>query len=169
MPPCAAEVKWLGESVGFWIQTLVLAVSAIGGIWIILSRGKQEGRRATVDLVVEQKRDQQLTEAREWITKVRDKGETNLAKYLVNEESEEYKNILYLLNTYEFISVGIKTGAFSEKTYKRLRYTTLMGDWECFHGFVTEFRKGKSRNTLFQDFEWLYNRWKKNPLKKIEQ
>jgi len=158
-------IKWLGETKGFWVQTVVLGVSAIGGIWIILSRGQQEARRATVDLVVEQKRDTKLTVAREWINKTKERGETNLAKYLESPESTEYQNILYALNTYEFVAVGIRTGAFSETTYKRLRYSTLIADWECFHGFVTEFRKRHGTQSLFQDFEWLHERWKNKPLK----
>ena len=145
----------------------MLAVSAIGGIWIVLSRGKQEGRRATVDLVVEQKRDEKLVAAREWITCMKEKGETNLAKHLEIPTSQEYQHILYQLNTYEFVAVGIMTKAFSEKTYKRLRCSTFIADWECFQGFVTELRKKRAKPTLFQDSEWLYRRWKAKPLEKL--
>jgi len=146
----------------------MLAISAIGGIWIVLSRGRQEGRRATVDLVVEQKRDKELVAARNWIRDTKDRGETNLAKHLDHPASAEYGHILYALNTYEFVAVGIKTKAFSEKTYKRLRCSTFIADWECFRGFVTEIRKAKNLPTLFQDSEWLYDRWKKDPLKRLK-
>ena len=142
-----------------------MAVSAIGGIWIIRSRGKQEQRRATVDLIIEQKRDKELTEARELIRVMHENGETNLARHLNLPDSTEYKAILLALNTYEFIASGIRTNAFSESVYKRLRFSTVIRDWESFEGFVTEFRKQKKRDTFFQDLEWLYHRWKKNPLK----
>ena len=68
------------------------------------------------------------------------------------------------LNTYEFIACGIKMSAFSEKIYKRLRCTRVIKDWEAFEGFVIEFRKQKKSETFFQEFQWLYSRWKKDPL-----
>jgi len=147
----------------------MLTVSAAGGILIVLERGRQEGRRATVDLVVDQKRDAKLVAARDWITKVKENHGTNLAKHLESPDSDEYKHILYALNAYEFVAVGIKTKAFSEKTYKRLRCSTFLDDWECFRGFVMEFRKKHNGPTLFQDSEWLYDRWKADPLKLIEK
>jgi hypothetical protein len=148
---------------------VVLTVSAIGGILIVLERGRQEGRRATVDLVVEQKRDAELVAARICINSMKEKHESNFAKYLEFPGSVEYGHILYALNTYEFVAVGIKTKAFSERTYKRLRCSTFIADWECFQGFVTEFRKKKGKQTLFQDSEWLYKRWKAKPLKVLPQ
>lgn len=165
-PDLVAEPsKWLGETIGFWIQTIMLAVSAVAGIWIILSRGKQEGRRATVDLIVHQTSDAELKEARKIIKGMHEKDETNLARYLQDTNSAEYKAILKCINTYEFVASGIRTNAFSEVVYKRLRCFLLIKDWEALEGFVAEFRKLRGHATFFQDFEWLYRRWKKNPLK----
>jgi hypothetical protein len=93
------------------------------------------------------------------------RGETNLARFLQDTTCPEYKAIMLSLNTYEFVACGIRTGAFSEKVYKRLRCTLLIRDWESFEGFVTEFRKLRGGGAFFQDFEWLYKRWKKSPLK----
>ncbi len=155
----------LGETDGFWIQTLVLAVSAIAGILVITSRGKQEKRRATVDLIVDQKRDPELTDARRRIREMHDRKDTNLSRHLQDIECQEYKDILLALNTYEFVASGIRIGAFSEEMYKRLRCSVLLKDWEAFKGFVIEFRIQKQIPGLFQDFEWLYKRWKTKPLK----
>lgn len=164
-PKVAEPVRWLGETFGFWVQTGVLAVSAVGGIWIILSRGKQEQRRATVDFIAEQKRDKEHNEARDVIKRMHDDGETNLARFLHDRTSVEYKAIMVALDHYEFTAAGIRTKAFSEEVFKRLRCSVLIRDWESFRGFVDEFRKLKGKNTFFQDFEWLYRRWKKKPLR----
>jgi hypothetical protein len=161
----AEPAKWLCESIGFWVQTAMLAVSALAGILIIRSRGKQEARRATVDLIVEQKRDQELIKAKLKIREMHEHKETNLARHLQNPESEEFKAILLALNTHEFIATGIRTGAFSEEVYKRLRWSTVIRDWESFQGFVADMRNEKRRATFFQDFEWLHKRWKKYPLR----
>lgn len=103
--------------------------------------------------------------ARQLILKMHESGENNLSKYLDKPESEEYKAILLSVNTYEFMSSGIREGAFDEATYKRIRYSTVLKDWGALGGFIVEFRRAKKRNTLFQDFEWLHDRWKANPLK----
>jgi hypothetical protein len=165
VPIIAEPARWLGETFGFWIQTAVFAISAFAGMWIIRSRGYQEGRRATVDLIVQQKRDEKLLAARHCIMVMHEKGEKNLARHLENPDSEECKAILLALNTYEFVACGIKLGAVSERIYKRLRFSTVLKDWDAFEGFVIEFRRQRGGDTFFQDFEWLYGRWKKHPLK----
>lgn len=167
----AEPAKWLGETFGFWVQfgvqSIIFAASAVAGILVIRSRAHQEGRRSTVDLIVEQKRDEKLMAARHLIVRMHENKEDNLARYLNDKESEQYKAIMLSLNSYEFVACGIKTGAFSDKVYKRLRYSTLIRDWKAFEGFVIEFRKKHEHegDTFFQDFEWLYKKWKRKPLK----
>jgi len=75
--------------------------------------------------------------------------EGNLARFLQDKDSKEYAAILKALNTYEFVSCGIRTNAFSEQVYKRLRYSTVIRDWESFEGFVTEFRREKDKDSFF--------------------
>jgi Domain of unknown function (DUF4760) len=161
----AEPVRWLGETIGFWVQTSILAVSALAALWVIKASKTQEKRRSTVDLIVEQKRDRDLTEARRVILAMHEAGEKNLAKHLESESSVEYNAILLVLNAYEFVSSGIREGAFDEGTYKRLRYSNVRKDWDALCAFVFEFRRVKSGQTLFQDFQWLNERWRKSPLK----
>jgi hypothetical protein len=165
----AEPAKWLGETVGFWIQTALLAISAIGAVWIIKARGTQEKRRATVDAIIHQKTEPQLRAARLIIKRMHDNGEKNLAKHLENPASEEYTSIIEVLNAYEFISSGVRQGAFDEGTYKRLRCFTVIKDWRILCAFVLEFRNTKGSQTLFQDFKWLATRWEKTPLKPDEE
>jgi Domain of unknown function (DUF4760) len=162
----AEPIRWLGETFGFWIQAGILAVSAFGGVWIIRSRGKQEQRRATVDLIIDIRLDPAHIDARETIKNLHEKGEKNLARYLNDLESAEYKAIMFSLNIYEFFATGIRTNALSEGIYKRLYFSVVLRDWESFQGFVMEFRKQKASETFFQEFEWLYHQWKKKPLKR---
>lgn len=164
-PTIVAEpARWLGETIGFWIQTVILAISAGAGILIIKSRGKQEARRATVDFIVEQRRDAELTNAKTAIRGMHENHEANFARHLQDPTSDEYKAILIVLNNYEFAASGIRTHAFDDDVYKRLRFSTVIRDWEALKGFVADFRNQKSKNTLFQDFEWLYEQWRKKPL-----
>lgn len=161
----AEPLKWLGETIGFWIQNLILAISAIAGIWVIRSSKTQEKRRATIDLVMDQKRDRHLTRCRETLLKLHEEGQKNFALYLEDTSSKEHKAILAVLNGYEFLASGIREGAFDEDTYKRLRYSRVLIDWDNLRPFIMAFRNKKNIKGLFQEFEWLVKRWKKDPLK----
>jgi|ERR1017187_1349623 hypothetical protein len=161
---------WLGETKGFWIQTGALIISAIGGLLIIRSRSKTERRRATVDLVLHQKNDNELMEAKRHLLKLHDDGTKNFAIFLNQKESPEYKAIIKVLNTHEFVCCGIREKAYDEKLFKRMQCSCLIRDWDALCGFVTEFRnslKGRTNNpkTFYQEFQWIAEKWKKDPLK----
>ena len=140
----------------------MLAISAGAGILVIRSRGKQEARRATIDLLFE--RDLEHSNTVPTLKELIDSGEVNLAQYANQPTSEKYKSITFALNSHEFIAAGIKTHALSDEVYKRMRFSAVMRDWEAAEGFIAEFRKIKQKQTLFQDFEWLHRQWKKKPL-----
>jgi hypothetical protein len=162
----AEPTKWLGETLGFWIQTLILGISAVAAVWIIKASSKQEKRRATVDLVLDQQHDVAFHDARVALNKMREAGDTKLSRFASQPDSLEYKNILMVLNTHEFTASGIRQGAFDEKIYKTMRFSTIANDWKSLCAFIFDFRiiHGK-KETLFQDFQWLNDRWEKKPLK----
>jgi|ERR1039458_209412 hypothetical protein len=165
MVDAAAPCKFLGETIGFWIQTGAFFLSALGALWIIRSREKSERRRATIDLVLHQKADPKLQEAKRHVLTMHANHVQNFARYLEDRNTEDCKNILLLLNNYEFISAGIRESALDEEIYKRVQYSVLVKDWDALGGFVMEFRRIEERPTLFQEFEYLAKRWKKDKLK----
>jgi hypothetical protein len=165
MDNAATTCKFLGETWGFWIQTGALFLSALGAIWIIHSREQSERRRATIDLVIHQKADPNLQKAKLHILGLHENHVQNFAQYLQDRNSDDCKNILLLLNNYEFIAAGIRESALDEDIYKRVQYSVLVKDWDALSGFVMEFRRIEERPTLFQEFEYLAKRWKKNKLK----
>ncbi|MGB8129923.1 MAG: DUF4760 domain-containing protein [Candidatus Angelobacter sp.] len=164
-PKVLTEWKLLGETGGFWVQNAILAVSAFLGILTIKSSGRQERRRATIDLVIHQTKDPELIEARQHFHELLGAGESNFCKHLDDNTSQAYKSVMAILNAYEFAASGIREAAFDEYTYKRNRYSTVLKDWAALRAFVMEFRYKKKISTLFQEFEWLARRWEKRPLK----
>jgi len=156
---------FLGETWGFWIQTGALILSAIGALLIIISRERSERRRATIDLVIHQKADSKLQDAKRYILALHTNNVHNFAKYLEDVHSDDCKNILLVLNNYEFIAAGIRESALDEEIYKRVQYSVLVKDWDALSGFVMEFRRIEDRPTLFQEFELLAKRWKKKKLR----
>lgn len=164
MNPAAQDAaQFLGESIGFWIQTGAVFLSAVAAIYIIYHNGKLAKRRALIDLIIQQKSDEKLIEATREVYALSKAG--NHISQLVDSEKEP--TILRVLNNQEFIAVGIRTGAFDEDVYKEIQCSNVLKLWTATSGFIQEVRKIDGKNTLFQDFERLAKRWGKNPIKKL--
>lgn len=118
-------------------------------------------RRATVDLIMHMRQNQAFSEARKVVLSLQE-DKAQFAKYALKEhtDSKETDCILVVLNFNEFIAVGIREGAFDEKTYKRLRRTRYIRDWDTLATYVSEFRNSRDAQVLFCEFEWLADRWK---------
>ena len=165
-----ANTWWLGETEGFWVQTGALFLSALGALWIVVSRSLSEKRRATVDLVLHQMGDKELITAIKLVLDLSQNG--NLARFASQPTANEYLAIIKVLNTFEFVAGGIRENAYHEGIYKRMRSSTTLKIWESLSGFVQDFRNLRAKQdhvtdlkTLYQDFEWIAERWKKDPLK----
>lgn len=171
-----AHSSILNES---WFQNLILAFSAAIAIWTISSSSRHERRRATVDIVRDQQKDDVLIAARATLRGLEDtNGRIDFDSLLAKKDSDELRAIYNVLNSYEFIASGMRTGAFDEKTYKRMYYHTVVDHWVQFQEFVVKYRKKteeeyRSKNrkdvsadTLFQDFQSLATKWLNHPLKR---
>lgn len=162
----AQSIGWLGETWGFWLQTGALFISALSAVAIIYYNGKQARLNALINLIVQQKTDNDLIEATRQTNALHAKGEP-WTRHL-SPDCDERKHILMVLNNQEFIAVGVRLRAFDERTYKQMQCTNVLRLWEASEGFIVEIRKERKKDTLFQDFERLAKRWKKNPIKRIE-
>lgn len=80
-------------------------------------------------------------------------------------DSEETTTILTMLNFREFVAAGIREKAFDEEMFKRIQFSVVTRDWLACKGFILELRTLRNRPTLFQEFQWLAERWLKDPLK----
>jgi Domain of unknown function (DUF4760) len=160
-------IGWLGESVGFWIQTAAFLVSAGAGILVIRHNGRLAKKRALIDLIIQQKSNKDLLAAIQTVYKLAEDG-NHLSK-LVGEDSPDRRAILEALNNIEFIAVGIRMGAFDEKTYKQMQYSNVLKLWKVSSGFIHEIRKIDGKETLFQDFERLAKKWEAKAIKNINK
>lgn len=146
-------------------KTTILGISAIVALFAVYRNSVISRRRATVDLVLHQKNDTELTRLNELINPLL--VSNKITKYSDDEhkDSDERAAILEILNNYEFIAVGIREKAFDRALYKRMNYSIVVRDWECFQPFIIDFRKKHATKTAFQEFEWLANKFRKNKLK----
>lgn len=160
-------VRILGESAGFWVQTTAILITGIAALATIVSNKINSQQRATIDLILHQKIDVNLIEAKKIWSEVKNNEQFEELACKENEKDTQRRpHILNILNNYEFIALGVRTGAFHEKTYKRAFYGVLTRDWDSCEAFITALRRQQGSETLFQEFEALAKKWKKKPLKK---
>ena len=122
-------------------------------------------RRATIDVVMHEKMNPTLVTARRAVLTLHESG-AEFIKFALKENvgSEETTQILTLLNFREFVAAGIREKAFDEAMFKRIQFSVVTRDWSNCKGFIMELRKSRDRGTLFKEYEWLAERWLKDPL-----
>ena len=158
-------VFWLGETIGFWIQTGAFFLSAVGAIAVIYYNGKQARVSALINLLMQQKSDAELLDATRHVHFLKENGKA--LSHHVATDSPERKAILKVLNNQEFIAVGIRLGVFDENVYKQSQCTNVLRLWDASRGFINELRSVDGKDTIFQDFERLANKWQNDPIKRI--
>jgi hypothetical protein len=189
MDPVAIEqqAKFLGETAGFWVQTAVILLGAGAAVATIYINGKlsrsaieHNGKlsrqaiehneklsqqRATIDLLLTQRTDQNLIESKKAVGAIHNNGGdfTSLATR-DKAQDETRSHILSIINNYEFIALGIREGALDESIYKRAVYSQVMRDWRAMKAFIMELRRQNQIDTLFQEFEVLAKRWDQEKL-----
>lgn len=146
------------------IKIILLALSALAAIYAIHRNTLISRRRATVDLILHQRSDEELKAANNIINPLF--TDNSIMKYSSadEKESDERKAILTVLNNHEFIASGIRERAFDFKLYRRMKHGTVLRDWREFRAFIIQMRKDNKHQTLYQGFEWLAEKFKSKPL-----
>ncbi|MEK2607733.1 DUF4760 domain-containing protein [Pseudomonas shirazensis] len=180
-------MTFLGESIGFWIQTAVILLGAGAAVFTIYINGrlsraaithnaalarntmdhneKLSRQRATIDILMSQRTDQSLIEAKKAVAKIHSSGgEFVSLATSAHAQDEARGHILSIINNYEFIALGIREGALDEDLYKRAVYSQVTRDWSAMKGFIMELRRQNRIDTLFQEFEKLAKGWEKSKL-----
>lgn len=161
-------ILYFGETSGFWIQTGAFILSAIGAIYVIWHNAFTARRRATIDHIIHQRSDKDLTEATDLVFKLNNDG-VQFSKFSGQLDSPERLAILDVLNNHEFIALGIRRGAFEEQIYKELQFTNFKRVHSACAGFIAEIRATQRNKKIFQEFDWLIARWDSSPLKEIKE
>lgn len=84
---------------------------------------------------------------------------------ITEDEMLERRKFQYILNFYERVAVSIRSGIYDEKMIKRTSYSTVLETWNIADPLIKAIRECINSDTTYQEFEWLVNRWRDNPLK----
>jgi hypothetical protein len=141
-----------------WLQNLILAVTATIGLWSYISSSRHERRRDTVDVLLQTLNDPEANKALDHMHDLVRQG-LDIPHLLAQSGLKDRRIILSVLNRYEFIASGLKTGAFDKAVYKRMYFSSVVEDWRSLYPFVLAFRESRQLPTVYQDFEELANQW----------
>lgn len=148
------------------ITPILTAIGVFIGAYTIRNNTENAKKKATIDLIMAERNDQSLQEA---ITKVNELAKIDgniFAIYVAEDQLENRKHIIKLLNQREFISAGVLGGALHETMYKQFSYSMFLRDWNNLKAFIYELRRTRNNHTIFQEFECLATKWENKPLKK---
>ena len=164
----ATDQKILGETYGFWCQTLVLLLAAILAFFAIRISRSTERRRAAAEAIFSSRHDDRLTSAITLIGTLHTDGEKNMASYAKKDHltSEPSKAIRYALNHYEYVSVGISQGIYDEEIFKRSSFHTITRLYERTKPYIEQIRRDQEAPTTWQEVECLACRWAENRLER---
>ncbi len=148
------------------IQTVAVCAAAIFTALSIRSNTKNARQRATIDLILHQTQNKELQDAITLVNRLARQNKIPLVDHYTTDET--FRNsILKVLNSREFTSTGIREHIFDEVVYKRAQCSNFTRDWDRLECVVKHIRSEAKKETLFQDFEYLGNKWKSDPLKKM--
>ena len=161
------ELFFWGVSVGNWLQTfsIVLATIAIGFSVVQTKRNERKARqRATIDLALHERIDEQFLACRKKFAELRDKQQLTALACSPDATKEDNDAIMGYLNHYEFLACGIFEDAIDGELYKRMMCSSVIRDWEALKPYVMELRNKRNNTKIYCEYEKLVELWKK-PLK----
>lgn len=153
---------FLGESKGFWINTGALVLSILVAAAAIWAASSRERKRSTLEFLNERHRDERLLEALRYVR--HDLRGVLDYSFLFDASNTEAEKVKLALNYHEFVAQSIMQKALDESMYKQMQYTNLMGFWKSAEPIIRYVRKRTGIQTLYQDIEWLVERWKHDPI-----
>lgn len=150
-----------------FIDAAGVLLAATGVIATLFHNNNIARKRATIDLVLHQRADEELSSSKKSLHKLHEQ-DNGLGQWAARgkEETPEHIAIMRVLNNYEFIATGIKEGAFDKKIYQRMQHSMTVRDYCALKGFISDIRQRHNNDKIFQEFEWLAKEFDAKPLKK---
>lgn len=163
-------MEWLGGA-----TPLAIAVSIVVAIAAIRFARKNAKQQKSIDMLFSLKRDDKfvsnIQELRRWRKHTTEEEREKIGKLMgsdiekIPEEDKELlsraRTIIYILNCFEDISIGIKHGIFDERIIENSITSTLVEIWDATKRSIQELRKVEGNKAYFEEFEALAKRWQK--------
>lgn len=159
----------LGESLGFWVQSFAIILTALFAAWAVYSSRQLTQRKNSADVIFNSKNDEKLRAGIKVICKLNNNPDIEISKYaydLTNDThmQDDATAINYVLNYYEYVAVGVKERIYDEAILKKSSYTTLVHMYEFCEPYIKNIRRQNQRPTVWCEFEALAKKWQNSPI-----
>lgn len=156
-------LTWLGP-------TLATSFASIIAVIAILASRDTARKKNSIDTILHAKNDHKLRQAIESTGKIHRDSEKTIEKYAYDAHKfeKEAQGIRYVLNFYEYLSVGIIHKVYDEQVLKESMYSTLVRTFERCQPYINQIRQQTGSNTAYTNFESLALKWREKPISKIK-
>ncbi|MGE8211396.1 MAG: DUF4760 domain-containing protein [Stenotrophomonas rhizophila] len=143
----------------------VILLGVVVAIVSVLTARSTARKKQAADMLFASRGDQGLQEGCRTVKSLHEAPGKNLRTLLGDEEhKKEISQIMYVLNHFETVCVGIKNGIYDEAMIKDAWCSMMLNTYDYSLPVVEAVRQKHGKNTLFQEYEHLVVRWKKNPI-----
>lgn len=147
------------------LNPIVLLVSVLlsylGIVRTIKSERDNVKDRATISYIMERNKDDNFSEGLYTILSLDRDDNVDIKKYAKKEhrETEEAKKIRYIVNHYEYLSVGVLNNIYNENMLKKASKGTTIKIYLALENYIKETRIARDSDTIYENFECLAKRW----------
>lgn len=160
------------ECVGFWecttaflgsdlFKNLSFMIGVLVAVVSVLSARNTAKKKQSADLLFNSRNDEELVQGMRKLAVLHEDDTINMRTFAKKSQNgtEEAKAIRYVLNHYEYVSVGVQSGIYDEKMLRNASYNTIVNLYKHAKPFIEAIREESGRSTLYQEFQWLAKRW----------
>ncbi|WPP00558.1 DUF4760 domain-containing protein [Pseudomonas sp. HR96] len=159
---CTGFLACAGSIVGSdWFRSLSFLLGVTVAVISVLTVKATAKRKQSADLLFASRADKELMAGMRCLAAIHERADSNVRAYARKDQvgTDEAKSIRYVLNHWEYVSVGVQAGIYDEKMLWNASYNTLVGLHRNARPFIDALREASGRSTLFQEVQWLAERW----------
>ncbi|RLK56226.1 uncharacterized protein DUF4760 [Stenotrophomonas rhizophila] len=160
-------MEWLKELLASEaFRGAMIGLGVVVAILSVLTSRKIAKRKQVADMLFASRGDDKLQVGCRVARDLHQAKNKNLRMMLDDpEHTKETNEILYVLNHFETVSVGIKNDIYDEKMVKDAWCTMMCNTFEYSKPLVEAMRGKYGKPTIFQEYELLVARWATSQVK----
>ena len=93
----------------------------------------------------------------------------DLAKHKVGGIDNLSLAVRFLLNHYEFLAAGVRTGDHDERLLKDTERGTMIAIFEGCQPYIGRVQQARGQKAVYEHQKWLYGRWRYSPPGKVQR
>ena len=149
-------------------RNCVLTLGVVVAIVSVWSARVTARKKQAADLLASVRQDEELVAGLRKLAELHRSPDTNIRAFALQDRADtpEAKSIRYVLNHWEYVSVGIQSGIYDNDMLHKASYNTVINLYKYARPFIEELREKTGRKSLYQEVQWLAESWDRQGLPK---